>query len=114
MPSTRFRLTPEVHGKIVAGIRSGAFPYIAAEAAGIPAEVYERWLQMGVPRPKAAGSYKRYIQFRFAVMQAQAHARLVAEIAVLKADPACWLQRGPGVFADQEVQRRADQEVQRS
>jgi hypothetical protein len=85
-------LTPELQATICAFIRSGAFPQIAAEAAGIPQKVFERWLRYGqAKRPLAL-----YRNFAQAVRQAQAHARLLAENHALQQEPLTWLKSGPG------------------
>lgn len=92
MPLTKQRLTPDLQRQVVAYIRAGSYPHVAAEAAGIPAEVFDDWLRKGsLQRAK-----KHYQQFRAAVLAAQAQARLSAEIAVLRDDPKTWLTKGPG------------------
>jgi hypothetical protein len=77
---------------ICAYIRSGAFPQIAAEAAGIPQKVFERWMRYG----QAKRPLPLYRDFAQAVRQAQAQARLLAENHALKDDPLTWLKSGPG------------------
>ena len=47
MARPRYRLTPALQEKIVAYIRAGGFPHVAAEAAGLPRRVFERWLERG-------------------------------------------------------------------
>src|SRR5438132_13940624 len=85
-------LTPELQATICAYVRSGAFPQIAAEAAGIPQKVFERWMRYGqAKRPLAL-----YRDFAKAVRQAQAQARLLAENHALKLAPLTWLKSGPG------------------
>jgi hypothetical protein len=93
MAKPRARLTPEIQSSICAYIRSGAFPHIAAEAAGVPQEVFDDWLRIGSAGKK---SPRRYRRFASAVKQAMAHVRLRAEIRVLDADPKTWLTQGPG------------------
>lgn len=83
-------LTPDIERVIVAAIRAGGFPHVAAEAAGVPRRVFRRWLAMG-RKPSAVP----YGQFRRNVMQARAHARLTAECEVRDKDPKTWLQAGP-------------------
>jgi hypothetical protein len=96
--SRYYKLTDQVQSQICAGIRAGAFPWVAAEAAGIPTPVFETWLALGQPfnRSKNWHRHPRCTPFWHAVRQAIAHARLTAEIAVLKKDPAAWLKCGPG------------------
>jgi hypothetical protein len=90
--STRPRLTAEVEDKILVWIRSGAFPHVAAEAEGVPQEVFERWLARG-DAPRAGPRYRR---FAANVRKAVAVARLRTEIRVLEKDPKFWLLSGPG------------------
>ena len=46
--SRRIQLTPPIVKQIVAGIRAGAYPHVAAEAAGVPAATFADWLQRGM------------------------------------------------------------------
>jgi len=57
MPSTRPKLTPAVQQAIVAYVRAGGFPHVAAEAAGVPAEVFDSWMELA-ERPRAAAKYR--------------------------------------------------------
>ncbi|HJT78992.1 MAG TPA: hypothetical protein VJ739_17485 [Gemmataceae bacterium] len=92
MPRPRPRLTPRVQQQICAFIRAGGFPYVAAEAAGVPVKLFERWLRRG--REKDARP--RYRAFAEAVVQAVAQARLAAELQVFEKRPLDWLKCGPG------------------
>src|SRR5262245_6914530 len=80
-------LTPAVHQSIVAFVRAGGFAHVAAEAAGVPREVFDDWMSRPGPR---------YREFARAVRQAEAQARLRVEVAVLDARPLDWLKSGPG------------------
>jgi hypothetical protein len=92
MSAKRHPLTPTVQQMIVAYVRAGGFPHVAAEAAGVPCAVFERWMRRGhAPRPK-----DRYRAFAEAVGQAAAQARLGAEVAILTNKPLDWLRYGPG------------------
>jgi hypothetical protein len=92
MPKPLYPWTELVELKIVSGIRHGAFPYIAAEAAGIPREVFADWMRRGsAKRPSP-----RFRRFRDQVREAIATARLAAEMYALKNDPLAWLKFGPG------------------
>lgn len=92
MARFRHKLTPELQQQICAFLRAGAFPHIAAEAAGVPRRVLARWLRWGKQqRPKL-----RYRRFREAVQAALAQARLKAEIETLERKPLDWLKAGPG------------------
>jgi hypothetical protein len=92
MSRKRYPLTPEVERAILAYIRAGGFPHVAAEAAGIPRAVFERWLRKG----RGPRARDRYRAFHAAVQQAQAQARLGAEVAALNDKPLDWLRSGPG------------------
>jgi hypothetical protein len=87
----RHLLTPEVQQTICQFIRAGGFPHVACEAAGIPIEVYESWLELAKKK-----RHKRYRDFVIAVRAAQAQARLAAEIKILQENPLDWLKSGPG------------------
>jgi hypothetical protein len=91
MPS-RYRLTPEIEGQIVSFIRSGGYPWVAAEGAGIPRQVFARWIRRGA-RARSRPPYRRFYE---QVMQARAQARLAAELETRKKDPRYWLTHGPG------------------
>ena len=84
--------TAELTARVAAYIRGGAYPEVAAQAAGVPPGRLRRWLALG--RKKEAGEAVR--AFCQAVRQAEAVARLQAEVAALKAKPLDWLRHGPG------------------
>jgi hypothetical protein len=92
MARKRHLLTAAVEASICAYIRAGGFPHVAAEAAGVPRQVFERWLRQG---QEGRGGPK-YRHFYEAVQQAQAQARLGAEVAALNDKPMDWLKSGPG------------------
>ena len=77
---------------IAAFIRSGGYPHVAAEAAGVSVEMFDCWLRMG-QAPKAGAALR---QFYEAVRQARAQARLAAEMVAFKDRPLEWLKSGPG------------------
>src|SRR5436305_1668505 len=85
-------LTPAVEQSILAYIRAGGFPHVAAEAAGISRDLFEHWLRCG-QGPRASPQYRAFFE---AVQQAIAQARLGAEVAALKGKPLDWLKYGPG------------------
>jgi hypothetical protein len=91
MPS-RYRLTPEVESAILSYIRSGGYPWVAAEGAGIPRQVFAQWLRRGA-KPRSRALYR---SFYIRVIQARAQGRLAAEIETRKKDPRYWLTHGPG------------------
>ena len=86
------RPTPEEQNDIVAFLRAGGFPEVAAEAAGVPAARFADWMHRG-GKPDEP---RRYREFAAAVTQAQAQARLAAEVAVHAKKPLDWLKAGPG------------------
>jgi hypothetical protein len=96
--SSAHALTPQIEQMILAGIRAGAFPHIAAEAAGIPRKVFEGWLETGNPmeRPNGWRPHKQYTPLWQGVMEAKAQARLAAELKAASEDPIAWLRSGPG------------------
>jgi hypothetical protein len=92
MPSRRYALTTENEAKILRSIRGGAFPHVAAEAAGIPRTYFEKYLEQGsVARARA-----QLRQFADEVRQAIALARLKGEMTVLHKKEECWLRYSPG------------------
>lgn len=92
MSKKTFRLTPYLRGQIIAGIRGGGYPQVAAEAWNVPKDVFENWLERG----RAPDARDPYLSFAQEVRHAQAQARLTAEITVFKNDPKVWLEHGPG------------------
>ena len=92
MSKKNFRLTPPLRDQIVAGIRAGGYPHVAAEALNVPKDLFDSWLKRG----QAPDARDPYLSFAHAVHHAQAQARLSAEITVFKDDPKVWLEHGPG------------------
>ena len=84
--------TPELQQQICAFIRAGGFPRVAAEAAGVRATDFARWLRRG-RRKQAPAVYRAFAD---AVAQAMAQARLAAELQVFEKRPLDWLKCGPG------------------
>jgi hypothetical protein len=78
--------------RVLSYIRSGGYPLVAAEAAGVPGEVFLEWVEWG--EKQEAG--EPYLGFARGVRQAAAQGRLVAELAVHEKDPKYWLTHGPG------------------
>src|SRR5262245_23408319 len=92
MNDPRHPLTPEIQRQICGLIHSGAFLHVAAEAAGVPQKVFERWMRWG----KAARQVPLYRDFYEAVCQAQAQARVVAGNHAFEDATVTWLRSGPG------------------
>ena len=84
-------LTAEVEKKIIAYVHAGGYPHVAAEAAGVPHEVFDEWLRKG-----EAGRPLKYKRFVAKLREAEATARLAAETKALKDKPMDWLKAGPG------------------
>jgi hypothetical protein len=85
-------LTPEVESNLLGFIRAGGYPHVAAEAAGIPGELFTAWLERGRRR----GAREPYKSFYRRVQQAIATARLKAEFETITKNPFYWLRHGPG------------------
>jgi hypothetical protein len=85
-------LTPDLEAEIVKYVSLGAFPHVAAEAAGVPPDVFEQWLKWG-KHPRGEPKFRR---FAAALCQAAALARVSAEGSVLNKRPLDWLKCGPG------------------
>jgi hypothetical protein len=86
----RFRhppFDPEAARRIVAAVGSGAFPWAAAEAAGVSRGAFAAWLRRkGEP----------YRTFRRQVAEAEGRARVLAEVQAYQKDVKFWLRYGPG------------------
>lgn len=83
--------TTKTAEQIVMYIRAGTYPWVAAEACGVPRAVFQRWLSL----PDSEGGV-RFHAFRIEVMKAAAQARAKAEIDLREANPSYWLRYGPG------------------
>jgi hypothetical protein len=94
--SERIRLTPELTKEIAAAIRAGGYPHVAADAFGVPKDVFDDWLQRGNQK----NAWDPYRSFALEVRKAFAQARLRAEAASFEKDPKLWLVHGPGRETD--------------
>ena len=92
MAAKRPLLTSAVEKMILAYVRAGGFAHVAAEAAGVPRDLFDEWMRKG----EGDRTVKKYRLFAVAVRQAEAQARLGAEVAALKDKPMDWLKAGPG------------------
>ena len=92
MPTPRGRLTDAVQQPIVAYGRAGGFAEVAAEAAGVRRLTILGRMRKG-DDPKAKPRYRAFAQ---AARQAQAQARLGAEVSARNDKPLDWLRNGPG------------------
>jgi hypothetical protein len=90
---------PTTHQRVVAAIRKGAFPHVAAEAAGVAGATFRRWMARG-RRPEAPEPLRAFVA---EVRAARAWARLVAEVHVHDQEVLNWLRYGPG--RDREASR---------
>ena len=86
------KLTDELARGILAAIRAGAFPHVAAAAYGVHLALWDRWLRRG-RRKDAREPYRSFVR---RVEEAEAQARLRAEVAALEKDARGWLKHGPG------------------
>jgi hypothetical protein len=77
--------------RICAFVRAGAYPLEAAEASGVPAEVFRRWLARSGRRRRGPMAL-----LGPAVFEALATARVFAATEVFKTNPLAWLKHGPG------------------
>jgi hypothetical protein len=84
------RITSEIQALLLAQIRAGSYPQVAAEAAGVPRYVFVAWLQKGRQQSKG-----RYRELWLVVRQAKAQARAKAEIDARQEDVRFWLRHGP-------------------
>lgn len=77
---------------ILAYIRQGGFPNVAAEAARIPRRIFRSWLRRG----KSPRGREPFLGFARDVMQAAAQARLLREVSMAENEAKFWLSHGPG------------------
>jgi hypothetical protein len=98
MSERKVRLTPELGQQIVAAIRAGGYPHVAAEAFGVPKDDFDDWLKRG----NTKNAWDPYRTFARDVRQAFAQARLRAEMAGYEKDPKAWLIHGPGRESEQQ------------
>ena len=91
-PKGAVGLTNETQEKILALIRAGAWGYVAAEAAGVPARTYYEWMARGEGR-SARGATPKLVGLAAKVRKAEAEARVVAEASVYRDRQALWLSR---------------------
>ena len=81
--STAAELNSELENNILAAIRAGGFADVAAAAFGVPRPLFRKWLRWG-----SKGKGAIYEAFAQKVAQAQATARLAAEMQKLMKDAA--------------------------
>jgi len=86
----RTRLTPQIIDAIVERVRVGVFPYIAAQAVGIPKSTFYDWMRRGEK------GRKPFSELLARVREAAATARSNAELRVFRDKPLEWLRLGPG------------------
>jgi hypothetical protein len=94
--SRRFQITEQLILRIAARVKGGAFPHVAAEAEGVPVEVFHDWMERG-SRPDAREPYRGLAE---RVRHAHGHARCMAEVHLREHDPKAWLLNGPGKNSD--------------
>jgi hypothetical protein len=98
MASKEICLTPVLGEQIAGAIRAGGYPHVAAEAFGVPKEIFDDWLKRGNEKDP----WEPFKSFALAIREAFAQARLRAETAEFKKDPKLWLIHGPGREREQQ------------
>jgi hypothetical protein len=101
-PPDSIALTEETSGTILAYMRAGAFDYVAAEAAGVPARTFYDWIARGEGRHPSRPPTRRLRAFAQAVRTARAEARLAAEVRVHRDRPQYWLAHAARSKPDRE------------
>jgi len=98
MPAKKILLTPQVADEICNYLIGGAYEHVAAEAAGVPYEIYQRWIAQGDKSlsGKFGGKKTVYRDLALRVRKAKATARLLAETEMREKHPQAWLKCGPG------------------
>ena len=91
-PRGSVSLTPQIEQTIVSYVRAGAFPHVAAQAAGISPRTFHDWMARGEDRHSSRSSTPKLRAFARAVRTAQAEARIAAEVRVYREKPAQWLK----------------------
>lgn len=94
--SEPLRPTVEMTSNIVAFIRAGGFPEVAAMAVGLSSATFAAWMELG-SQPTAPVEFQ---EFRATILRTQAQVRLVAEAEVRQSKPLDWLRCGPGRARD--------------
>ena len=82
------KLTPKLQKDIVSFIVAGGSPHDAAEAAGLPRDVFDHWMRRG-ERSTERGRYRAFTR---AVREAEGKARLNAQTKVSADKPLDWLK----------------------
>lgn len=95
-PGGAFYLTPEVHKLVVASTRAGAYAHVAAQAAGLSMRTFNQYMADDAFDHYHADHHDALRAFQAEVRQAQAQARMAAEITVRTKKPFEWLRYGPG------------------
>ncbi len=86
------QLNRALQEQIVAAIRAGAFPHVAAQCFGVSRRRFDGWRKRG----RSKTSSPEFRSFAEAVDEAIAQARLRAEMSIFTDQPRIWLQHGPG------------------
>jgi hypothetical protein len=90
--NTQPRLTHGLINDITLRIKAGAFDDVAAQSAGVPLEIFRKWLAEG---ERAEGDPLCRLLL-IGVREAQAQARFQLEMSLHEKDPKTWLLYGPG------------------
>lgn len=86
---------PTTYQKILMYIRAGAYDHVVAEAMGVAADTFSRWMSRGRQHEKD-GKQSPYRRLHRDVVEARAQARLMVEMEVRRTNPEFWLRCGPG------------------
>jgi hypothetical protein len=86
-------LTAETARRIVELTRAGAYPWVAAEIAGVNPRTFREWMARGEGTHPTRPGTPKLRRFYREVTQAHAEVRASAEIRVLQEDPKHWLSR---------------------
>lgn len=98
-------ITQEIVDAIILNIRSGAFMWVAVQAAGIANETFYKWIKKGRgtiaegwerPTSEDIAAHALMIELANGVEIAKAQARVTAEQALFATKPGVWLRLGPG------------------
>jgi hypothetical protein len=91
-PAGSVGLTQEIWDTIINYTRGGAMAYVAAEAAGVEVRTFREWVQRGEGRHPTRTATSKLRRFAREVRQAQAEARVAAEIRANQEDVKFWLR----------------------
>jgi hypothetical protein len=89
-------LSRRVEDKAVQMVLAGCFDWIGAQAAGISARTFARYMERGAADDEAGLTRSPFRRFYLRIREARAAARARAEYHVNRDQPLAWLRYGPG------------------